>query len=283
MPVIQCPNGHHIQVTDRHLGQTVKCPTCQTAFVAQADGLSIESVPAERPSLSADGGAKAPSQMSFVAAMVNAFVGKPLLFLGLILVVLGRGCDSTGMRSVNRTNAQYQQAKVAFQLEWDSKMSAQQQKFDKKNRELSELNELRFKKGGGPGDDNFNKKSDDLAKELNDLNKELGKLRFERNSQLIEKETGEWKPAKEAAQSAQNNHRMWVYWYELLFIFGTVVLVLGVLTLAFTGQGAERWVAYIIIAILTFSVYVGGFAWMASAENSRERLPIERDDFRFPK
>ena len=26
MPVVKCPNGHHIQVSDRHIGQTVKFP-----------------------------------------------------------------------------------------------------------------------------------------------------------------------------------------------------------------------------------------------------------------
>jgi hypothetical protein len=36
------------------------------------------------------------------------------------------------------------------------------------------------------------------------------------------------------------------------------------LILAFTGQGAERWIAYIMIAIITFSIYVGGAAWIES-------------------
>ena len=262
MPVITCPNGHRLQVGDRQIGQTIKCPTCQASFVASAEEQSLEFGDADKGSSpSAGGGVKREPQASYITSLINAFVGKPLLFVGLVLAILGRGCDATGSRSVSRSDAQYRQAKIAFQLDWDGKMSASQQKVEKKNREINDLRKTQDKKGGG---DEFFKQMDALQKERNALDEDLNKLRSDQVSEQLEKENKEWKAPRETALSAANHHRMWVYWYELLFIFGTILLVLGILTLAFTGQGAERWIAYIMIAIITFSIFVFGAAWIGS-------------------
>src|SRR5262249_49867302 len=52
---------------------------------------------------------------------INSLLGKPLLLIGLLAAVVGRGCDATGMRSVARSDAAYRQATIAFDLEWDAK------------------------------------------------------------------------------------------------------------------------------------------------------------------
>jgi hypothetical protein len=288
MPYVNCPKGHRLQVTDRHIGQVIKCPSCQSSFVAEAGGGDFdfdeddrggEEKAAPRPSRGA--GAKGLLEGFSVVSLVNNFVGKPLLFFGLLFVILGRGCDATSMRSVARADAQYRQAKVTFQLDWDAKLAAVQQKINKKNDQLRELNERTEKR-----DADFQERLKDLQKERSDLEKDLNKLRAEQNSALAEQENGAWKPLREAAQKAANGHRMSIYWYQWVFIFGTVVLVLGVLTLAFTGQGAERWVAYILIAIITFSVYVGGAAWIesiVSSAGSGTSSPVERAPTPFPR
>lgn len=72
------------------------------------------------------------------------------------------------------------------------------------------------------------------------------------------------------ARTAQNAHMMWAYWYQIYFILGSFFLMVGLLALAFTAQGAEKWVAYIMIAIITFSIYVGGFAWVESLVTSAQ-------------
>ncbi len=273
MPNVTCPNGHRLQVTDRHIGQTIKCPTCQASFVAEGggEGFAFEEPEKTEERGSPSRGGKGLLRGLSLAGLVNNFVGKPMLFFGLILVILGRGCDATSLRSVSRSDAQYRQAKVGLQLEWDAKLSAVQQKIEKKSREISESFE-----GGGKRDE---KHLNEMQKEKSELDKELRKLRIEQSSALAEKENGAWKPLRETAMKASNNHRMSIYWYEWLFIFGTVVLVVGVLTQAFTGQGPERWVAYILIAIITFSIYVGGAAWIesiVSSAGSGTTSPVER-------
>ncbi len=46
------------------------------------------------------------------------------------------------------------------------------------------------------------------------------------------------------------------YWREWCFVIGTVILAVGLLTVGFTGRGAERTICLIMIAIITFSIYI---------------------------
>jgi hypothetical protein len=281
MPQIKCPNGHRLQVSDRHLGQTITCPSCQTSFVAAAEE-GVTAPPAASPFDVSDGDAERRPLISTgktfaggftIPTIINCFVGRPLLFFGLILVVLGRGCDATSMRSVNRANAQYTQIRTSFDLEWEAKSSKARQEVDKKTRAVNDL----FK-GGGPkfGDPDFQKREADLRKEQQVAQDELNKISQDRNAKRLEMEAGEWKSYRESSMKAASGHQMSVYWYEWIFIFGSIVLVLGILTLAFTGQGPEKWVAYIMIAILTFSLYVGGAAWLESTVSSFGGGPTTR-------
>lgn len=278
MPHVTCPKGHRLQVADRHIGQVVKCPSCQSSFIAQNGGEAFEFDENDRSenkgSPRASRGVKDLPEGVSIVSLANSFVGKPLLVFGLIFVILGRGCDATSMRSVSWTEAHYRQGKVAFQLEWESKLSVIQQKLDRQNRLISDLPRSLEKR-----DDEFRTRMNELQNEKISLERELTKSRLEHSSALAENENGAWKPLREASLKASTDHRMAIYWYEWAFIIGTIVLVLGVLTLAFTGQGAERWSAYIMIAIITFSIYVGGAAWIESVINSAGSamtLPLER-------
>jgi hypothetical protein len=222
MPVAVCPNGHRIQIQDAHIGRTITCPSCHASFLAIAQ----QGVPPGPGGPGEDaftdmgaGGMPPPgggvmkrkASSGDLAGKANWFIGKPLLFFGLVLVLFGRGCDSISLRSVGRTNAQFQMAMHDFQ---------------KKNMELAP--------------DKQEKLSDNKAL------KQLG----------------------EDASNAMLSHNMWAYWYVWVFVFGTLLLMIGLLIIAFTGQGSERWVAYIIIAIVSFSIYVGGAAWLESVVSS---------------
>jgi hypothetical protein len=41
-----------------------------------------------------------------------------------------------------------------------------------------------------------------------------------------------------------------------MFVVGVVVLVLGLVSTSSVAQGAERWVCLIMLAILTFSIFI---------------------------
>ncbi len=296
MPRVTCPNGHRIRVSDRHIGRSIKCPNCQSSFVAAADDQVLESDEHDKAEITTDSHSrldlKGLIERFPILALANNFVGKPLLLFGLLFAILGRGCDATSMRSVARADAHYYEPRVAFDLEWYSKISAVQQKLDKKNAQIAESRDSvgigMPRAQGGPGmaeDEESRKRMTEMQKEKFGLEQELRKVRADHTAALAENENGPWKPLRESAMKASNEHRMSIYWHEWLFIFGTVVLVLGVLTLAFTGHGAERWIAYIMIAIITFSIYVGGVAWIGSIVSSTGSTggsgtlsPIERSE-----
>ena len=50
--------------------------------------------------------------------------------------------------------------------------------------------------------------------------------------------------------------------YTMGFVAGTMVLTAGLLIVGLTGQGARTWICLGILAIIAFSLYVGGTAWI---------------------
>lgn len=65
---------------------------------------------------------------------------------------------------------------------------------------------------------------------------------------------------RKAADYARSNNRIWGFWREILFSFGTIVLAIGLLATGFTSDGAGRWICLIMLAILMFAYYIGGVA-----------------------
>lgn len=63
------------------------------------------------------------------------------------------------------------------------------------------------------------------------------------------------------ATSAAASYRMWSLGRELVFLFGAVVLVAGLATNGIGGEGAEKWLSLVMLAIITYSLFVGGAAW----------------------
>ena len=59
------------------------------------------------------------------------------------------------------------------------------------------------------------------------------------------------------------DHKINGYWRELFFVFAAIVLSLGLLVVSWGAEGAERWVTLMMLAIITFSLFVGGLAWIA--------------------
>lgn len=75
------------------------------------------------------------------------------------------------------------------------------------------------------------------------------------------------KEAREDLQSARTSHQKIGYFLEILFVLGTVLFSMGLLVCGFAGEGAIRWISLVMLAIIVFSIYVGGTAWAASITN----------------
>ena len=130
-----------------------------------------------------------------------AFLGQPLLLVGLLLILMSRGCDRLGERHVARAQAQAKLAESDFQDEWDrQKLSVEQ-----------ELADLQAKSEPTPAE---RSRRELLAEQLRSLNEakqaELNRLRAgklrelstaSRDAkllkpwQLLRKEFSGWAPA----------------------------------------------------------------------------------------
>jgi hypothetical protein len=183
-----------------------------------------------------------------IPKLVNWVIGKPLLFVGVILVLLGRGCDAVSLRGVARTKAIYTSVQQDFANKWDNKFVALNRDIRKEQKKMTEK-DADVKK---------------IQENLKELQEKSQKLRDERQEEQDKLEDSTWKSYRESSQAALNQHSMYVWWFEWTFIAGTIILMIGLLTIAFTAIGPERWVAYIMIAIITLSVYVFGAAWLES-------------------
>ena len=102
----------------------------------------------------------------------------------------------------------------------------------------------------------------DDTKELQDMRNSLRELEKSRQKALRTFEGTTLQDAKIAARDAAANYQMGAYWDEMFFVAGAVILAVGLLMVSSVAQGAERWVALSMIVIITFSLFVIGFAWM---------------------
>jgi hypothetical protein len=99
-----------------------------------------------------------------------------------------------------------------------------------------------------PGDDFENEL--DMAHQLTFESGAGDKGQFER-----------WRALEIAARDAVHKNAMWAYWHEWLFLVGSICLVLGLLQIAFQAKGVEGWICLGMVAMILFSLYVGGVGW----------------------
>jgi len=142
---VSCPKGHKLRVTEAHFGQQVNCPTCGESFVvpdaASASGESAHApggVPAAA-SPSTSGARSSGGSATFTS--VSLAVGRPMLALGLLLVLLSRGCDAIGQRGVVRAKAKLRAARSEFYYQYRDRSSAERDK-EEERREKGEWRRL---------------------------------------------------------------------------------------------------------------------------------------------
>jgi len=73
-----------------------------------------------------------------------------------------------------------------------------------------------------------------------------------------------WTTMQNAVNEASSANLIWGYWREMMFVVGTILLSLGLMAVAFVGQGVERYLSFGLLAIIVFSIYIGGAAWLTS-------------------
>jgi F0F1-type ATP synthase assembly protein I len=185
---------------------------------------------------------------------VYEVAGRPALLAGLMLVLLARGCDTVSERSVGRAESKLALAKNAFDDQW-------QLKGDKVQVQIEETKDKLSKEREKTAADRSQDRINSLQKDLEDLDHERQELNDDEAKERAELDRTAWRKLSNNARDAKARSQINAYWWEILFVLGTLVLAFGLLAVSWTGTGPERWVCLIMLAILTLSMYVYGFAW----------------------
>lgn len=295
-----CPNGHRLQVPLEHAGMKLRCPapgcgvifqlsassptgatnpvspaTSGTGLPSTAPAPASTPAPAPQPQSSQtygtaplgpapaaatnDGGRwsgteAAPSGSSVSAPLINAPMrgfgaraanltgsgllagAQTLVMLGLVLVLTARGCDGLGSRNVARLKA---------------KAALEEQQVSAPHEEAIAGYQAE------QADEKLNDKArTDLDKRIADERTALSKAQAQFRKTKAENDN--------AAEAAMTSNIIWGYWREMLFVAGTILFSLGLMAVAFVSQGIERYLCLALVAIIVFSVYVGGAAWFSS-------------------
>jgi len=211
------------------------------------------------------------------------YFGQPLLLLGLVLVLFAKGCDAIGNRYVARLNARVDYEQTKFDQKWEEKEQSVRHSIADTNDKIEELSdrlmEIREMDAADRTDtitteeENIPIRQRELRETQSKVQRELRGIERDKRKEQRELEADEWRNKLNDAELAVPSNRMWGYLREAMFMFGTVCLAVGLLAVGFTGQGAERWICLIMLAIITFSLYIGGVAWISSIMNSVAGAP----------
>jgi hypothetical protein len=200
--ITSCPAcSKRFEVDSSSVGRQATCPSCHKPFtIAEA---SAEAPPAAANTTSAPAPAPedraAGKNPACACHLPWATIGRVAIFVGFALIILCRGWDAVGNRSVMRV-----QAKNTYKMQ-----------------ELQRDKDVK-----------------DLDKQQKELTNEI--------------------------EEASASNIAWGYWRECLFPVGAIILVGGLVALGMVGVGAERIVSMIMLSIITFSLFIGGAAWLSS-------------------
>jgi len=166
---------------------------------------------------------------------VVRLVGRWALLIGVLAVVLARGCDSLGERNVARLHAIASSAENRFQADWEQ---TRQKLQDQMHSLQSAVN-----------------RSPDEQQKLDDLNRRIVELDEEMRNEETRRRASHWRNLQSDAELADESNRMWGFWREVLFQLGSLLLAAGSVAVAYHSDGPERWICLVVLAVIVYSVY----------------------------
>jgi len=289
---------------DEHAGKKGQCPTCGNLVMIPSPGDAgtfseeVEEEAPEEVSVSLEPPPPARKRFRrrslfgvFIGSLDTGFLGLTrvsgilFMFAGLCLVVVSRGCDSTNSRSVSAASARYQLVQNEFEDSWDDKITPVMKKIEVLKETMDEADED-LKKERDEDDPNrarierLNANIEGYEDEIKDQTEKLATLKKDKIKARGEAALNDWRDYEIAVRDASSSNRLDGWWLAWMFLGGTLILLLGLLTLAAGGEPQEKLISLVMIAIITFSIYVGGAAWVDSLFSSVEAKQVPRPGIR---
>lgn len=283
--IVTCTCGAQFRAKDEHAGRQANCPHCGESMTIPMEisddsegGPDVEDYPEEGdPPLPRKKRSWFKPGTGNTLLGMNCTLGKILLLLGLVMVLFSRGCSTLAGRAKSRANAKFE----LLQNEFADKQAAKRADVDET---IAELNDSRTDLRSQLVAARDRESRDEIQKQLTEVDKkhaeERKSLRKIESDSLKEQrrlQRGQWREQYESARDSSLYRNTGSLWREWFFVIGTIILSVGLLTVGFTGQGSERTICLIMIAIITFSLYIGGAAWIDSifdaVESSKRSTP----------
>jgi hypothetical protein len=187
---------------------------------------------------------------------ITVDMAKSMLVVGIVLVLLSRGCDSLARRSVAAAQAKLQLVQADFSNDWED------DEIDLKQDIRDIQNDITKEREAEKRDDDAIKKLEERLKKKQEDKTKFDKERAEATQEFQE---GDLRDYQYAATCAKARSEKGGWWREAFFVLGTLLVTLAVSSIGFQSTGPERIVSLIILAIIVFSIYIGGIAWLSSA------------------
>lgn len=200
------------------------------------------------------------------AGQPDLLPAKVLLAAGLVLVLFSRGCDTVLIRRVKNAQAGYDRAVNRLRDRYEEKIAKEGLRT-----ELREIDEERAAlRKEEPDFAERREQEQKLTEREADIREHIARIEAERDARKEYLDATEWLSRRYAAQRAAARARRWGYWSEWAFLVGSLGLMFGSVLVGFGGTGTERVAALVLVAIITFSIYVAGTAWVVSAKKTVE-------------
>ena len=169
-------------------------------------------------------------------------IGHLSLTVGLLTVLLARGCDTLSAHHAARLEAIIKSNVEQFDEDGLSRRQSLEQR----------RSELQSRTNSSPA----------AQQQLNEVNSRLDQLKGVIANERRQLEEGLWGQQRSAADRAKTNHLLWGFWREAAFLLGTVVLVIGLLAVAVSGDVPEKWLCLGMLGAIIFSVYLGNAVFL---------------------
>ena len=88
------------------------------------------------------------------------------------------------------------------------------------------------------------------------LEKQITELDERKQKEEESLREGSWRQLKATARDAPARNAAWAFWREGFFWMGTLLFVLGLIPLAFSGQGPVRWACLIMLIVIVLRLYL---------------------------
>jgi len=168
-------------------------------------------------------------------------ISRVVFVIGLLMALMARGCDSLGERNVARRKAIAENDRREFQNTWERKradLQAEQERLEEKSN-----------------------RSDIETTRLQELDAEITKLAAEHREKEKELAASDWLVRDHVASTAAANDQIWGYWRQVTMFVAALLFTLGVVGVAYTSDGPERWISFILLVVIVYSLLMSNSVW----------------------